>query len=249
LFELIKNCFNQKQTCDLGRTNSEHCNFCHLLSILKSLLPCAVILAISFSLVTGCTTNKSPNPSAPPGSGIAEYKQMTAESTTAVEATLHLLDKITAQSDSCPRKLVDAFSTQVQKMQVASIRIRARAQAIQTRGDAFFQDWHESLSRINDPELRDRAQRFKPELERSFKGLKLASQQAREAYKNFSSGLLAIQCGLENDPKKVQLAETQQLLQATRNHGEEVLQHLATIQAELHTMSDLLAPSSRTASL
>src|SRR5262249_31408889 len=145
--------------------------------------------------------------------------------------------------------LVDAFSTQLQKMQVASIRIRARARAIQTRGDAFFQDWHDSLSRINDAQLRDRAQRFKPELQRSFTGLKLASKQAGDAYKNFSSGLFALQYGLETDPKKVQLTETQQLIQATRNHGQQVLQHLATIQVELQTMSDLLAPSNRTASL
>ena len=207
------------------------------------------VVFIGLSLVTSCSTSKPTTAPPKPGSGIAEYKEMTAESTAAVQSTLRLLDKITTQSNSCPRKLVDAFVTQVQKMQVASIRIRARSQAIQTRGDAFFQHWHESLSRIDDPQFRDRAQRFKPELERSFTGIKLASKQAREAFKNFSSGLLSLQYGLESDPTKVQLTQTHELIQATRNHGQQVLQHLATIQAELQTMSDLLAPGNRTASL
>jgi hypothetical protein len=198
---------------------------------------------LGLGLVTSCTGSKFAANPPQPGSGIQEYREITQESVAAVQATLRALDKVNAQAECCPRKVFDAFSTQVQNLQVASLRVRARSQAIQTRGDAYFQDWHESLSRVKDPKVRGLAQRFRPELQRAFANVKAASQEARTAYKNFSSGLLTLQSGLETDLHKIQMSETRDLIQITRKSGDQVLQSLATIQKELRTMSDLLTPA------
>src|SRR5215468_7594727 len=95
----------------------------------------AVILA---SILASCASHQSNNETPQPGSGITEYKQLTKEALTGLHVALDSLDKLSVQPNPCPPKVMAAFSDEVQKLQVDSLRIRARSQAIQARGDAYF---------------------------------------------------------------------------------------------------------------
>jgi len=204
----------------------------------------AVMVAfLGTSLVVTRGSNASAGRVPPPGSGIAEYKAMAAESVAAVRATLRSLDKIAGCTNPCPRKVVAAFCRQVQKMRVASLRVRSRALAIQARGDSYFQDWQDNLARVKDPKVRELAERFRPQLQQAFAGIKLASQEAHEAYKSFSFGLLKFQIALENNAGVIETAAAKDLARTTRSGGEEVLRKLGAIQGELQTMSELLNPA------
>jgi hypothetical protein len=192
------------------------------------------------SLLGGCATKQLNDDTPKPGSGVAEYRQLTSEAVTAVRAALAALDKVSVASNPCPPKLVAAFASEVQRLHVDSLRIRARGQAIRARGDAYFADWSESISRIEDPQVRDRADRFHPELQQCFARLKLASQQAGAAFKPFLSGLRMLRVQLEKQPVTSEPGTTKDLLRTTRERGGEVLQQLDLINQELATMTQLL---------
>jgi hypothetical protein len=193
-------------------------------------------------LLGGCATKDSAESAPRPGSGIEEYRQLTGEAATAVRAALVALDKVSAASNPCPPKLVTAYVNEVQRLHVDSLRIRARGQAIRARGDAYFADWTENMARIQDPQIRERAERFRPELQECFSRIKLVSEQAGTAFKPFMSGLRMLRIQLDKPPPAIADDTTKDLIRTTREHGGEVLQALSGIDKELDTITRLLTP-------
>src|SRR5580765_61441 len=82
-------------------------------------------------LVGSCATKQSetkPSDTTPaePGSGIVEYRQLTKESLAALHVVLDSLNKVQAQPNPCPPKVIETFADHVNRLQVDSLRIRAR---------------------------------------------------------------------------------------------------------------------------
>ena len=199
----------------------------------------SALLLVAFSgLVPGCTSDQPA--SSPPrmGHGAEEYQQITAEAVTTVRDALRELDRVDAQTNGCSPKLVAAFSREVEQLQVKSIRVRARAQAIQARGDAYFEAWSQN------PSLPNNASKVSPDLpqmRQSFARIKLASQQGGEAFRPFLSGLRKLSAQLETNPDVVQTAEAKELIRTTRERGSQVVQALGDVSDELQAVIPVLA--------
>jgi hypothetical protein len=194
-----------------------------------------LLLAVIVSLFASCRT-KEPE-------GVKEYREVTNEALTTVKATLNALDKVRAHSDHCPPKIVAAFDEQVQQLQVHSLRVRARSQAILARGDAYFADWSANIANIKDPRVRQLAEHFRPQLEKSFSTIKLASQKAGAAFKPFQAGLLKARADLERKPDGLASDSGKNLLREIRENGEQVVQELGIINLELKAITRTLTPT------
>src|SRR5436305_10704384 len=88
------------------------------------------IVLVSALLLCGCASVQRKSAAPDFGSGVAEYKQLTEGALTAITAALTSLNGVTSQPAPCPPDLIAAFSHQVQQLQIDSLRIRARGQAI-----------------------------------------------------------------------------------------------------------------------
>jgi hypothetical protein len=201
-----------------------------------------VFALVFWCLLGGCATQQSDTSAPEPGSGVVEYKQITKEAIASLHTALDSLDKVSTQPNPCPPKVITAFSDEVQRLQIDSLRIRARAQAIQARGNAYFASWSESIARIKDPRVRALAERYHPELEQSFTKIKLASQQAGGDFKPFLSGLRTLRLQLQKGSSLTQDADTKELVRATRAHGDEVVWQLGVLSAELEDVTRMLTP-------
>jgi len=203
------------------------------------------IIAITSTLVvlSGCATHEDANKGLRPGAGVAEYSEITKEAQKAVGAAVNSLDKVSTHTNECPPELRQELARDVQRLQVDSLRIRARAQAIQTRGDAYFADWSETLKQIQNPGIREAAERNHPQLEQSFSRIKSASQQAGTAFKPFLSGLRQLHINLDNNPSAAASESGTELLKATHGHGQEVLKQLGVITNQLHEITRMLKPA------
>jgi hypothetical protein len=157
-----------------------------------------------------------------------------------MHGTLDSLNQVTTRSNPGPPKLIASFSDKVQRLHVDSLRIRARAQAIQARGDAYFAQWSENISRIKDPQVRAAAEHFHPQLEESFSKIKLASQQAGGSFKPFLHGMRMLRLQLENQGSLPQDTATQELVRTTRAEGNEVVHQLTLIYGELDAITRML---------
>jgi hypothetical protein len=208
-----------------------------------------ILLVLGLTLLMtgffGCATHDSTSAAPQPGSGVAEYQQITRQAQKAVTSALSSLEKVSTHTNNCPPNIRASLADDVQRLQVDSLRIRARAQAIQARGDAYFADWSETLKRIDNPGVHEAAERNHSQLEQSFSGIKLASQEAGTAFKPFLSGLRQLHINLDNNASAVGSTSGNDLLKTTRDHGQEVLKQLGIITNELHEITRMLTPASK----
>lgn len=200
------------------------------------------LVAAALAGFVGCSTRPPAAQTPPPRNYIAEYHELAADARTALQATLRSLDQVSLQTDSCPPTVFDAFSEQVRRLEVDSMKTRAHSQAMQARGDAYFAQWHEHLARIEDPEVRRLAEERRPLLQQSFARIKELSQQAREAFRPFQADLRKLRITLEQDPAAVGAQSTQDLIRTARANGQQVEARLASILDELNAAAALVKP-------
>jgi hypothetical protein len=196
----------------------------------------AIPLAIALGVIAACATRDYVEPTPKPGSRVREYRQLASQSILAVLDALRSLEQVSAQGDQCAPKLVNAFAEQVEQLQVKSLRVRARAQAIQARGDAYFEAWAKPG---NDGQSSQPPEHF-PELRESFTNTKVASQQAGDAFRSFLSGLRALRGDLLADSAALKTDKAKDLVRTTREHGLNVLQKLGVLTDELQVLGRLL---------
>jgi len=202
-----------------------------------------IILALLISIFSGCAT-KEPSTIVPQEhNGINEYQQITVDAMAAVKVALQSLNLVAAQTNNCSPKVVDTFADEILRLQVESIQVRAHAQAIQARGDAYFDNWSENLARMKDPQVRELAEHFRPQLRQSFSKIKLTSQEAGAVFRSFFSGLRRLRNSLQNNPAMIETENVQDLIRTTRTNGEQVVQLLGSVKAELQTMKAMLTPA------
>jgi hypothetical protein len=176
-----------------------------------------------------------------PGSGVHEYRQLTGESVTAVLTALGWLEQISAQTGRCPSKVVSGFAKQVEQLQVDSIRVRARAQAIRARGDAYFEAWAGGTNHISGVPPRPAPERL-AQLRENFTKIKLASQEAGETFRPFFAGLRNLRSELEADPAVIETQKARDLIRTTRERGLQVLRKLGVLEDELLVLRALIVP-------
>jgi hypothetical protein len=201
------------------------------------------VLALLIITLCGCATKEASKSEPQQQNGIYEYHQITIDAIATVEVALKSLDLVSAQTNPCPARVVEAFAGDVQRLQVESLEVRAHARAIEARGDAYFDNWSENLARVNDPRVRELANRNRPQLRQSFTKIKLTSQETGAAFRSFFSGLRKLRTYLQSDQAIIDSENFKDLIHSTRTNGDQVVQLLGSIKADLETMKTLLTPA------
>ncbi len=200
---------------------------------------------IGLGLILGCASTRDQTNAPRPRDGIAEYRQITVAAAKAMRQALTALAVVRAESNACSPEVLKAFSSQMQKLQVDSIQLRARARAMQQRGEAYFERWHEHLAQIKDPEIRAVAEMRRPELQESFRRIKLLSHEAREAFEPFQADLRKVRNALESNPAKVSAPSIREQISSATEYGKHVERCLVSIISELDSMRAMLTSKGR----
>lgn len=202
----------------------------------------ACALLAGLLLAAGCASKQGASPASRPGEGIAEYRQIAADAQKAMRAALDSLAEVSAQSNRCPPEVLSRFSSEVRRLQVDSIKVRARSQAMLARGDDYFEHWHQNLANVKDPDRRALAQKNRPALQEAFRSVKLRSQDAHEAFQPFLSNLRKVRNALEKAPESVGAGGTREWMASAAASGAQVERCLADIQRELDSMTAMVTP-------
>jgi len=202
--------------------------------LLTSLLPLTILV--------GCASKEHGTKGPVPGSGIAEYRQVADDALKTLDQAMGALDQVSAQTNTLSPKVLTAFSEAVDRLDVDSITIRARGQAMQARGEAYFQQWHENLAKMQDPAVRQLAEQHRPELEKCFANIKQRTQEAREAFKPFLSGLHKLLITLENDPAAIKTDAARAMLKTLKENGNQVQKGIVSVKEELNKAKMLITP-------
>lgn len=203
--------------------------------------PALALLGVGLVLLAGCATKPEDRNASAPREDLAEYRQIAVDAQKVVKATLQSLGRTVARTP-CPHRAFKTFTKDVQRLEVDSFKVRARAQAIRTRGQAYFERWQEHLASVQDPEVRKLAEQRRDHLQERFTQIRLHTQQAREAFQPFMAGLRRLRNGLENDPAVAGTDSMRDLIRTTRDHGLKVEAGLTAILGELDAVAAMLKP-------
>ena len=203
--------------------------------------PALALVGAGLVLLAGCATKPDDRKAPTPREDLAEYRQVAVDAQKVVKATLRSLDRTVARTP-CPPRAFSAFTKDVQRLEVDSFKVRARAQAIRTRGHAYFEQWQEHLASVQDPEVRKLAEQRRDRLQERFAQIDLHTQQAREAFQPFMAGLRRLRNGLENDPAVAGTDSMKELIRTTRDNGQKVEARLTAILGELDAVAAILRP-------
>jgi len=201
-------------------------------------LPAAAVVAA----LIGCATTETATKTPTPRDDFNEYRKTVIEGMSLTDVTLHALDEISMQARRDPRPAYQAFAKAVHRIEVDSVKMRARTQAMRARGDAYFAHWQEFLATVNNEEVRKLAAAHQSELKQSFDRVHLASQQVREVFRPFLNDLQKLRAVLETDPSLARIDSQKNLILAAKDKGRQVQQGLDRILAEMNTMTALLRP-------
>ncbi len=196
------------------------------------------LLALAIGLAA-CATKQSRPSSSRPKSGLAEYRELVVFSSGAIKATLDSLERLTIKPD---RKSYEAFAESIHRIEVDSIKVRARAQAMEARGEAYLAEWQEHLVQMEDDAARKRAQEHRDELKQSFDQIMQSARQTRQTFNSFLAGLRHLRAKLEQNPGFESVNSARTLIASTERSGHQVQEGLADILAELNSISVRLAP-------
>ena len=203
--------------------------------------PALALLGAGLVLFAGCATKSEDRNAPTPREDLAEYRQVAVDAQKVVKATLQSLDRTVARTP-CPPGAFKAFTKDVQRLEVDSFKVRARAQAIRSRGQAYFEQWQEHLASVQDPEVRKLAEQRRDRLQERFAQIRLQTQQAREAFQPFMAGLRRLRNGLGNDPAIAGTDSMKEVIRTIRNNGEKVEAGLTAILGELDAVAAILRP-------
>jgi hypothetical protein len=174
--------------------------------------------------------------------GVMAYQESVAQAKAEVANALASLDKVNAQAAAAPAGVVEDFSAEVGRLEVNSTQIRARVQAIQARGDAYFNDWSNSISKIKNSRVRELAELHHADLEQSFLRIKAGSQRAGAAFKPFLAGMRTLRVRLELQPSVITEAPVRNLISVTFAQGRQTIEELEGVNFELQGVVAMLTP-------
>jgi hypothetical protein len=207
-------------------------------------LPASAIVA---AVLVGCASTDTGRKAPTLRDDFQEYRQIVVQAMGLVDTTMRAVDELSAQANQDPRRAYQAFAKAVHRLEVDSIRFRARTQAMRARGAAYFENWEKYLAGVDNAQVRQLAEQHRPELKQSFERAQQAAQQVREVFRPFLSDLQKLRAVLEADPSLARIDAEKSLILAANDKGRQVQQGLDRVLAEMNSMTALLRPPGATA--
>jgi hypothetical protein len=155
---------------------------------------------------------------------------------TAVDTTLKSMDDLAAAASTDPRKPYEAFAKNVDKVEAAGNKAKKNAEAMHAKGEAYFQQWEQQISQVQNEKIRQLAQERRAKLQEAFGNIKKSAADAKESFPIFLSDLKDLRTLLSTDLTVQGIAAAKGIFKKTKSEGQDVQKHLDAVEAELNTV-------------
>ena len=205
-------------------------------------------LVVTVLFAAGCTTSKSSAVPPRPGDGLREYQRLVRELRKDVQRTSQTLEALAPVSQKNSGAAYARFDAALQRLEVDSIKARARVEAMEKRGEAYFAEWAEEISGTANETPRLVAQERFAELHGHFEAILKDTELVRQAFRPFLEGSRESRIKLGHKPifAAIEMAKPDfaQLASAGRQAEESLDQLSKTLKAAAaEVMSGPLPPA------
>lgn len=189
---------------------------------LRSKAIALLALAVTLCFTTGCVTAKPDSRAPRRGEGVREYERLVSGWRKAVTNSRRAVEALAVEPLIDSTTTATRFDHALQRLEVDSIQARARADALEKRGEAYFDEWAEEISSAGDGASQQAAQARFAELHEHFQRILQQSQQLRQDFRKFLEELRGLRTELGPKPAPTAVLHLQEKLTVMAAHGREV---------------------------
>ena len=147
-------------------------------------------LLVGALIMAGCATAKVGTPR--PGAGLSEYHELVTELRHALAVSRQSVETMANAPDKKFKDAYRGFARKLERLEITSIEARARADAMEKRGEAYFEEWTEEISGVaSEPTGRPATETFS-ELREQFVNILDESRQVRQEFRKSLEGLRSL---------------------------------------------------------
>ena len=194
-------------------------------------------LALSFAalLAAGCATPGTVSNPARPGDGLRAYQRLVLDLRKDATLTRKAVEALGAATQQNSGTTYARFAVSLQRLEVISIKARARVEAMEKRGEAYFEEWTEEISGTAGEEARRAAKERFAELHRHFEAILNDTAQVRQKFRPYLERLRELRTKLGPKPMFAAIESGKpdyaQFASAGRQAEESMSQLLKTLKA------------------
>ena len=196
---------------------------------------CLISLVFTASFATGCATSGSDSRSPRPGDGLREYQRLVSDLRKVVTASRKAIETLAAASQRNSSAAYARFDDALQRLEVSSINARARADAMERRGEAYFEEWGEEISASGNEASREQAKARFAELRLHFDAVLKDSRQVRQEFRRFLDGLRELRTKLGQSPTPAATEQVRPALAQAASDGRQAEEAMNQLLSTLKT--------------
>ena len=194
-------------------------------------------------VMAGCASSSGYKQADKTGKGIADFRDEVVKLKQAVDGAMSNLTDTAATAATDPRKAFQAFATSVDQVESARAKVGKRAADMKAAGDAYFKQWQAQLANINNPEIRNLAQKREAKLNAIFSKLRPLVEQAKTDFDPFLADLRDLRTYLNQDLTIAGVDAAKGIIQKTRDHGVMLQKSLDGLIDEMNSVAAQLTPA------
>lgn len=182
------------------------------------------------------------------GEGIADFRAEITNLKRDVDNTLKSLDQIAVTANTDPRAAFEKFSKNVTSLSSSADKARKRGKEIREKGQAYFDQWEAQLAQLNNPEVKQLAEKRRTKLRAAFDNIRKIADPLNAKFDAWMSDLKDLQIYLANDLTIAGVDGAKTLFAKTKAEGLDVQKSMDELIAELNTIAAALTPAKNTGS-
>jgi len=162
-----------------------------------------LLMTLSFAalMAAGCATSGTGSRAARPGDGLREYQRLLLDLGQDVRLTRQAVEALAAATPQNSGARYGRFAESLQRLEVVSIKARARVDAMEKRSAAYFEEWAEEISGATDEAARRAAKERLAELHRHSEAILKDSGEVRQEFRRFLEGSRQLRTALGPGPR------------------------------------------------
>jgi len=163
-----------------------------------------------------------------------------AQSRNQIKLTLEELSRLSVPGVEL-RPQLEKFKAELAKMEQKAVSARERADAMKSKGQAFFDEWEQQVKSIQNEGIRKEAAGRLAKRKKSYNKILTTMQEAKTQLVPFMSDLNDIKKLLDSELTAGSVASAKMIIRQANWHGEDVTESLTDVEKELDRVSAELA--------
>ena len=160
-----------------------------------------------------------------------------------VERTLGALNDLVERPQPDLRGQFRTFTSEVDSLDSMARRISSQAEAMKSRGAAYFEQWSQDLAAIQNEDIRSRSEARKQEVASRFQEIAASYTEVKTAFQPFMSDLRDVQRFLATDLTPGGLTAAKKFATKANAEAVSLRKSLAKLAGEFREMGVALTPA------